>query len=142
MVLVMMTLAMLLTSLAAHAADAPVTVNVDGFRTRTGVVLVSVYSSGEGFPMEGDKALLTTSIPVEPGACSTTLQLPLGRYAVALVHDEDADGELDTNFLGIPREGLGASNNAKGFFGPPSFDDAGFDVTAGGVTQRITLQYL
>ncbi len=51
-----------------------------------------------------------------------------GEYAVACFHDENANNDLDTNFLGIPVEGTGASNDARGFMGPPDYDDARFIV--------------
>ena len=45
-----------------------------------------------------------------------------GEYAFKYFHDENNDEKINTNFLGIPKEGYGFSNNAKGTFGPPSFD--------------------
>lgn len=57
--------------------------------------------------------------------------LPPGGYAVAAYHDENGNGKLDTGFLGIPTEGLGASNDAKGFMGPPDFDHARLEIRAG-----------
>ena len=52
--------------------------------------------------------------------------IPFGEYAIKAFHDEDQDDEIDTNFIGIPTESYGFSNNAKGLFGPPSFDKAKF----------------
>ncbi|MEQ9500322.1 MAG: DUF2141 domain-containing protein [Deltaproteobacteria bacterium] len=57
--------------------------------------------------------------------------LPPGRYAISAFHDEDNDGELDTNLLGIPTEAFCASRGARASFGPPSFDDAVFDFAGG-----------
>jgi uncharacterized protein (DUF2141 family) len=53
-----------------------------------------------------------------------------GTYAVALFHDENGDGKLDTNFMGVPREGVGVSNNKLRSFGPPRWDDAKFPLGA------------
>ena len=50
--------------------------------------------------------------------------MPFGEYAIKLFHDENMDGELDSNFLGIPTEDHGFSNNASGTFGPADYDDA------------------
>lgn len=50
-----------------------------------------------------------------------------GTYAVSVIHDENSNGELDTNF-GIPSEPYGFSNNARGMFGPASFEDSKFEV--------------
>lgn len=52
--------------------------------------------------------------------------IPFGEYAVKAFHDEDANDKLNTNFLGIPMEDYGFSNNARGTFGPPSWEDAKF----------------
>jgi uncharacterized protein (DUF2141 family) len=49
---------------------------------------------------------------------------------------------MDSNFLGMPREGVGASNDAKGHFGPPKFDTASFRFAGGRVDLKITLTYL
>lgn len=65
-----------------------------------------------------------------------------GTYAVAVFHDENSNGKLDTNFLGIPREGVGASNDAQGHFGPPKFDAAAFRFSGGRIDLKITIKYL
>jgi uncharacterized protein (DUF2141 family) len=53
-------------------------------------------------------------------------ELPFGEYAVKAFHDEDNNDDLNTNLLGIPSEDYGFSNDARGMFGPPSWDDAKF----------------
>ncbi len=66
-----------------------------------------------------------------------------GEYAVACFHDENANNDLDTNFLGIPVEGTGASNDARGFLGPPPYDDARFRVRPNETKQVIVpMHYL
>jgi len=54
--------------------------------------------------------------------------LKLGKYSFKYFHDENNNIELDTNVLGIPKEGYGFSNDAKGKFGPPDFDDTVFEL--------------
>ena len=69
--------------------------------------------------------------------------LPPGTYALALIHDENGNGKVDTNWIGMPKEGVGASNNATGTLGPPSWRDAKFELQAGGhARQAITITYL
>jgi uncharacterized protein (DUF2141 family) len=58
------------------------------------------------------------------------------------MHDENNNGKLDVNFLGIPTEGVGASNDAKAMFGPPTFDAAKFVVAAPGASRTIRIVYL
>ncbi len=62
-------------------------------------------------------------------------EVPAGPFAIAVFHDEDLDQELDRNFLGIPREDYGFSRDARGRFGPPSFDDARLELGAGETMQ-------
>jgi uncharacterized protein (DUF2141 family) len=54
-----------------------------------------------------------------------------GTYGLSAFHDQNENGKLDTNFLGMPIEDYCASNNARGVFGPPSFDDAKFTFRGG-----------
>jgi uncharacterized protein (DUF2141 family) len=54
--------------------------------------------------------------------------VPAGTYAVSIFHDENDNGKLDTNSLGIPNEPYGCSNNAKGFMGPPKWKNAKFEL--------------
>jgi uncharacterized protein (DUF2141 family) len=62
-----------------------------------------------------------------------------GAYAVAVYHDENGNGKMDANFLGIPKEPTGASNDAKGKMGPPKFEDARFALD-GDKTITVTVQ--
>jgi uncharacterized protein (DUF2141 family) len=65
-----------------------------------------------------------------------------GTYAIAVYHDENSNGKLDSNFIGIPREGVGFSNNAKGHMGPPKFDAAAFRFSGGALELKIVVAYL
>lgn len=65
-----------------------------------------------------------------------------GTYAVSVFHDENSNGKLDTKFMGIPREGVGASNGAIGHLGPPKFDAAAFHFSGGRLNLKITISYL
>jgi uncharacterized protein (DUF2141 family) len=57
--------------------------------------------------------------------------VPKGSYALSAFHDQNENGKLDTNFMGLPIEDYGTSRNARGTFGPPSFDDAKFTYRGG-----------
>ncbi len=72
-------------------------------------------------------------------AIVTFKDLPAGEYAISLFHDVDADGELDSGFMGIPKEPYGFSNNAPVRFGPAKWDAAKFTVN-GQTAQAITLK--
>ena len=64
-----------------------------------------------------------------------------GVYAVGMLHDENNNGKMDTDMLGIPKEGYGASNDARGSFGPPSVNDARFSYAGGVVILRLNTSY-
>ena len=80
--------------------------------------------------------------PIKDGqATCVWADIKPGTYAMACFHDENENGELDTNWLGIPREGTCASNNAKSFFGPPKWKDAKFAYRGGRFVQAIKVRY-
>ena len=56
---------------------------------------------------------------------------PKGEYAIALWHDENNDGKLNKNWLGMPTEGYGFSNNVFGAFGPPDYEECTFKIREG-----------
>ena len=64
-----------------------------------------------------------------------------GRYAAIAFHDENGNGKLDKNFLGIPTEPYGFSNNVQGFLGPPTFDAAAMALGDSNEGVQITLVY-
>ena len=68
--------------------------------------------------------------------------VPPGVFAISVFHDEDGDTELKTNFIGIPKEGIGFSRDARARFGPPGWDDAKLVLEPGEVEQvNITMLY-
>jgi uncharacterized protein (DUF2141 family) len=62
-------------------------------------------------------------------------KIAAGVYGLSAFHDQNSNGKLDTNFVGMPIEDYGASNNARNLFGPPSFEDAKFEFRGG--TKRL-----
>jgi len=118
-------------------------VDIAGVRNDKGQVLCALYSSADGFPKDSKKAVVhvTSAISHQHAVCEFSGIAP-GRYAVSVFHDENSNGKLDTNFMGIPQEGVGASNNAKGHLGPPKFHDAAFPFAGGRRDLQITITYL
>jgi len=104
-----------------------------------GVMVVAVYDNEEKFLT--DESLLKLYVPVlQSGQMRIPVaSLPQGTYALAIFHDEDDDGELDKNWLGIPKEPIGFSNDAKGRMGPPRFEDAAFSLSIHHQSIKITL---
>jgi uncharacterized protein (DUF2141 family) len=118
-------------------------VEIGGLRNDKGQVVCDLHSSADGFPKNGDKAVAHAKSPISRGqAVCDFPDVKESAYAVAVFHDENSNGKLDTNFMGIPREGVGASNNAKGHFGPPKFAAAAFRFSGGRLELKITITYL
>lgn len=118
-------------------------VDVSGLRSDKGQMLCALFSSAEAFPTKVDKAIarLTAKIAERQAVCDFTGVAP-GTYAVSVVHDENSNGKLDRNFIGMPREGVGASNDAKGHMGPPKFNAASFQYKGGRLDLKIHVNYL
>ena len=72
----------------------------------------------------------------------TELLLPLGDYALSVFYDQDGDGKLKTNFIGMPKEPIALSNNAVAKFGPPEYDDAVFSLGAQPLIQNLSIKAL
>ena len=130
----------------AQAAPAPadvIHVEIGGLHSDKGQVECALFASASDFPKHADKAIARTKSGITQGhaVCEFPAVAP-GRYAVSAYHDENSNGKMDTNFVGMPREGVGASNNARGHFGPPKFEDAAFRYAGGKLDLTITITYL
>ena len=109
-----------------------VTVTITGLRNTNGHVLLSLFKDGKGFPDKPEKAFRKERLNIAAGKATVHLNsLPPGNYAIAILHDENDDLKMKTNWLGIPVEGYGFSNNVMGVMGPPSFTKAQFTITSG-----------
>jgi uncharacterized protein (DUF2141 family) len=135
------------SALAQTAGPAPaeniINVEISGLRNDKGQMLCALFSSAEAFPKKPERAVarLTSRISGRQAACDFTGVAP-GTYAVSVVHDENSNGKLDRNFIGMPREGVGASNDAKGHMGPPKFSAASFAYQGGRLDLKIHVNYL
>jgi uncharacterized protein (DUF2141 family) len=116
---------------------------VVGLHSDEGEVACALFASAGGFPDDSLKAGKTTKSKIEKGqaVCMFADVVP-GDYAVSMFHDENSNGKLDRNFIGMPKEGVGASNDAAGHFGPPKFDDARFSYKGGRSVLAIHVKYL
>lgn len=103
-------------------------VEVDGVKTSTGKISVAVYNQSDGF-LKFDKVFKADSVKAKKGTTKLLIDdLPQGQYALAIFHDENDNDELDTNWLGIPKEDVGFSNAKMKTFGPPSFKECAIDL--------------
>ncbi len=128
---------------ALSQAGGTLRIRVTGLRSTTGQALVLVYATAAGFPGSKEKALVSRYEPLSGTTAEFTVAgLAPGTYAVVIVHDENANREIDSNFLGIPKEGVGVSNGPQKRWGPPLFKPASFLLPPQGLTIDIPLRYL
>ena len=117
-------------------ATASLRIEVEGLRSNQGQVALALFADAASFRAEAPQR--TMRVPTS-AAHWTIEDLPAGTYAVKAYHDEDGDGMLDKGAFGAPTEPYGFSNDARGTFGPPGFEEAAFryDGTAARVTFRV-----
>jgi len=122
-----------LLGMKVHAQNGKITVTVTNFKSQKGLVLCCLNNKEDGFPGEQNKALSCQKISIAGSKVQFTfLNVVPGTYALAAYHDENNDGTLNTNFLGIPKEGVGVSNNKMRNFSSPKYNEAKFAVPANG----------
>lgn len=115
-------------------------IQINNLRNDKGTVKVSLFKAKEGFPSETENAFKTVSAAINNKQSTLVLtNIPPGEYAVAFLHDENDNNKMDTNLIGIPKEGYGASNDAKAMLKAPSFDDAKFVLNQNQETLELSI---
>lgn len=126
-------------ALAVAAQNQPLTVSIKNVNSDKGTLRVGIFNSQNDFLK---KQLFGQVIKSKSGEIQVVFDnVPTGAYAISIIHDENENGELDSNFFGIPKEGFGFSNDAMGTFGPPSFEKASFKWT-GKEALTVNLRYM
>jgi uncharacterized protein (DUF2141 family) len=116
------------------------TVQVDGVNSRGGNVGVLIFNSTKGWPEDVQGAYKDVVVPAHAGVVTVKIEnLPAGTYAVAVGHDVNVNHKVDKNFLGIPKEQWGMSNNPRALVKPPSFSTAQFQLK-GDTEIRVRMQ--
>ncbi len=122
----------------SEGAVGTLVVNVVGIGEHSGTVVALLFNHNDGFPAKVAKACQRTSAKVTGSMVTLRFtELPLGTYAVTVYHDVNDNQKLDTNWIGIPKEPVAVSNNAKGRLGPPKWKDATFELRE--ATQELTV---
>lgn len=133
---VILSAAMLVAAAAAPAAGpvrgtGTLTIEVGNVRNSQGKIHVDVCPQAQFLK---EDCPFAAEVPAHAGSTLVTLHgLPPGRFAVQATHDENGNGKVDRGLLGVPKEGIGFSRDARIAFGPPKWDDAviTFDGRAG-----------
>lgn len=110
---------------------------VTNIKKAVGDIYVAVFDNKEDY-MENRFVEAVAAVEIK-GELEINIEMPKGKYAISIFHDTNEDGELSTNFLGIPKEPYGFSNNPKAKFGPPSYEQSLFEFKESGQVIEIEL---
>lgn len=125
-------------ALAAPVQAADLTVSLHDARTQDGRFQVALVDAG-GY---AGSAAPVAARELAPAGTVTTVTfdgVPAGRYALMVIHDENGNGTLDTNLVGMPVEGYGFSNNPR-VMRKPTFEEAAFDVGADALALDVSIR--
>ncbi len=126
--------------LAGSIAAQTLTVEISGIKNDQGKILLQLFDSNENY--QSNKAYSANMIKAKQGIVSISFNnLSAGEYAIRYFHDENDNGQLETNLFGMPVEGYGFSNNAKADFGPAAFDDMKVTITDKNLVTHSAVQY-
>ncbi|MGJ3234931.1 DUF2141 domain-containing protein [Marivirga sp.] len=118
---------LILFTLFIQPSTSTLELEIGEFRNTKGHLLVSVFDNSDDFPDNEQYALVNKKVKVTQKKHTILIEdLPEGEYAVVFLHDENGNEEMDTNFVGVPTEGYGASNDAVNTFSAPKYKDAKF----------------
>ena len=137
----------LAAALLAHGAvvraqpGATVRLDVSAFRNADGALGCRLFSDAKGFPDADGTKTIRAAISGTKASCEFG-SIPPGTYAVVVIHDENGNGKLDRNLLGIPSEGYGVTNNRTYALTSPKWDESTFTLAAGeSIVLRVVLRY-
>ena len=117
-----------------------VVVRVEGIRQQKGSIMVGLFQPKETFL---EKPAYGNVVPVSGESTEVIFEdIKSGEYGISIIHDINNNRQLDTNALGLPKEGFCFGNNAMGLFGPPSVENAKVSITESGVLLVIRMKYL
>jgi uncharacterized protein (DUF2141 family) len=123
------TILLLLTTLsfAQIAPTSKLEIRITGMRSTNGKISVNLFNKEDGFPDDPETSYAWKTVNIDPDTVVIVFEdLPYGEYAVSVLHDENSNGIMEKNFLGIPKEGFAFSNNYAPKIMSPSFSDAMF----------------
>jgi uncharacterized protein (DUF2141 family) len=133
-----------LSTIAVAQSPCPgIHVKILNIKNSTGTVACALFESPAGFPIEYLRSatnIMVIKIRDTQARCDF-LDIPPGTYALAVIHDENTNGKFDTNWMGVPTEGYGFSNDAKALLGAPSFSAASFQYDGQNLELTISLHY-
>lgn len=116
---------------------------VTGLRNTQGEILVAMFNQAEGFPRDESRFFRADTIRNLNGTVAQTSfkDLAYGEYAITLMHDENVDGVMEFNLIGMPTEGYGFSRNYHPKLRAPKFKETSFQFKKNGQMVNIELIY-
>lgn len=124
----------------AAMTDAPsrLSLNITGYEVDEGQIMVALYADGAKFDDEADPFRDAKIRVTGPETSVVFNALPVGEYAFKIYHDENGNGELDTDLLGIPSESYIFSNDASDPFSAPEWEESKFILPLGKITRNLS----
>jgi len=127
-----------LSAQTSETEGAVLSLRVTELPSENGTVRISLNDAQN---YDGDGAVRAAVLPIESGEAHWTVDdIGPGRYAVQFYHDENDNGELDTNMFGAPQEAYGFSEDAEARFSRPDFEEAAFTLSSDSLSTTITAQ--
>ena len=121
------------------AQNNTITVVVKNVKDAHGNIAVALFNNEKDFMKNRLEGKITEA---RTGEVQVVFEnVPPGAYAISVLHDENLNNEMDSNLIGMPKEGFGFSNDATGMFGPPSFEKAKFNCLMS-TAITVTLKYM
>jgi uncharacterized protein (DUF2141 family) len=135
----LMFVALMIGITLSSLAQSKIQVTIKGIKRTDGTVRVGLFNEKENFLKSAWKGQVVKVL--KETVVVVFENVPNGVYALSVIHDENQNEKLDSNLIGIPREGFGFSNNATGSFGPPAFEKASFAINNENKALSIDLKY-
>jgi uncharacterized protein (DUF2141 family) len=131
-----------LLSLLSANKTGDLLINVTNIRNNNGLIAYIIFDSQAGWPNNIQEAYTLGTSNISEGNCTIAIMdIPYGKYAISILHDENNNQKLDKNFLGIPQEGIGASNNNYRRYGAPLYEESLINIVSKNNYQVIKLKY-
>jgi uncharacterized protein (DUF2141 family) len=133
-----MTLSLIILVQVRGFSQGALKITINKVRNNKGVLVVTLFKHANSYMKDFS---VSKTIPAASQVVLTFDNLQEGEYAITVMHDENNNNKFDSNFIGIPKEGTGFSNNASATFGPPSWEKAKFKCCDDSKPQIISLKY-
>ena len=116
-----------------------ISLKIEGIENEGGTIMIALFGENDKFLKEPS---YSKEIPLsnETSISLVIENIPYGVYAISIYHDLNNNNKLDANFIKIPKEPIGFSNNYLPKFGPPSFKGASFTLASENLDMPVSLK--